>query len=60
MFRMAPPKKTVQQKLSLNAYKNNKVSDPDEEVSTMYISGHKLSWTNSTIIPSSHFDCDSH
>lgn len=43
MFRMAPPKKTVQQKLSLNPYKNNKVSDPDEEVSTMYISGHKLS-----------------
>ncbi|KAI7776065.1 hypothetical protein LA080_005839 [Diaporthe eres] len=28
---MSPPKKTVQQKLSLNPYKNNKVSDPDEE-----------------------------
>ncbi|KAG6356087.1 hypothetical protein INS49_015472 [Diaporthe citri] len=31
MFRMAPPKKTCQQKLSSNPYKNNEVPDPNEE-----------------------------
>lgn len=58
---MAPPKKPDQQRLSSNPYKNNKVPDPNEEVSTMGVSGHKLSesWTNITLIPSLNFDYDS-